>query len=232
MGSDDLFKKRKAQMAAELERQRRDRARGPRYLIVCEGMKTEPYYFEEFCEVHQLSTPRVRIAPGEEGSSPDCVVAYAENLFDEDAQLGPDRYDQVFCVIDRDKHPTYKAAIQRIADLNSGGKPFVAIPSVPCFEFWLLLHFTYTRQSFHAAGKRSICDKVIRELRKQPGFGSYAKAQKNAYSQLKDRTETAIKHAKRAEKEALQTGENNPSTCVHHLVSKLQSLAATHGRKR
>lgn len=227
MGTDDLFKRRKAQKATEFERRRRDRAQGPRFLIVCEGMKTEPYYFEEFCRVHQLRTPRVRIAPGEAGSSPDCVVAYAENLFDEDAKLGPDRYDQVFCVIDRDKHPTFKPAIQRIVDLNAEGKPFVAIPSYPCFEYWLLLHFTYTRQSFHASGKRSICANVIRELRKQPGFSGYAKAQKNTYSQLKGLTETAIKHAQQAEKEAEQTGENNPSTRVHHVVEELLKLAVT-----
>jgi len=231
MGSDDLFKRRKAQKTAEFERQRRDRAQGPRFLIVSEGMKTEPYYFEEFCRVHQLRTPRVRIAPGEEGSSPDCVVAYAEKLFDEDGKLGLDRYDQVFCVIDRDKHPPFNIAIQRIAELGAAGKPFVAIPSYPCFEYWLLLHFTYTRQSFHAAGKRSICENVIRELRKNPGFAGYAKAQPNIYSRLKDLTGTAVQNAQRAEEDANQTGETNPSTCVHHLVLQLQKLAATHGRK-
>ena len=231
MGSDDIFKRRKAQDAAELARQQKERAKGPRFLIVCEGMKTEPYYFKEFCERHQLRTPRVRIAPGEGGSSPDCVVAYAEQLFEEDAQLGPDSFDQVFCVIDRDKHPTFKPAIQHIDDLKAAGKPFVAIPSYPCFEYWLLLHFVYTRQSFHAAGKRSVCDNVIRELRKQPGFGAYAKAQKDIYSQLRDRTEAAIKHALQAEKEADETGEPSPSTRVHHLVTELQKLAASHGRR-
>lgn len=232
MGTDDRFKKRKAQKSEELERQRRERAQGPRFLIVCEGMKTEPYYFDEFCQVHQLRTPRVRIAPGEEGSSPDCVVAYAEKLFEEDVQLGPDRYDQVFCVIDRDKHSTYKAAIQRIENLNAEGKPFIAIASIPCFEYWLLLHFTYTRQSYHAAGKRSICGMVIQELRKQPGFAGYEKAQRGIYSRLKGLTGTAIKHAQRAEKDAKQTGEDNPSTNVHHLVQELQQLSATHGRNR
>ena len=232
MGSDDIFKKRKAQKAGDLDRQRRERGQGPRFLIVCEGMKTEPYYFQEFCEIHQLRTPRVRVAGGEGGSSPDCVVAYAEEMFEEDAKLGPDRYDQVYCLIDRDKHPTYMAAIQRIADLKAEGKPFIAIPSIPCFEYWLLLHFTYTRQPFQSAGKRSICDNVIRELRKQPGFAGYAKAQKNIYTLLKDRTATAIKHAQRAEADVEKTGQHNPSTRVHHLVRELQELAATHGRKR
>lgn len=232
MGSDDLFKKRKEQKSAALERQQRERAKGRRLLIVCEGTKTEPYYFEEFCEFHHLRTPRVRVAPGEEGSSPDCVVAYAEKLFEEDAQLGPDRYDRVFCVIDRDKHPTFQAANQRIADLNKGGKPFVAICSVPCFEYWLLLHFTYTRQSFHAAGQRSVCDNVIRELRKQPGLAGYAKGHRTAYRQLKDLTDTAIKHAKWSEADAKKTGNDNPSTMVHQLVMELRELALRHGRNR
>lgn len=231
MGSDDLFKKRKAQTAAELERQQRERAQGPRFLIVCEGMKTEPYYFGDFCETHQLRTSRVRVAPGEKGSSPDCVVAYAESLFEDDAKSG-DRFDQVFCVIDRDRHTTFHSAIQRIETLKSESKPFVAVSSYPCFEYWLLLHFVYTRQSFDAAGRRSICDSVIRELRCHPGFDGYAKAQKGVFRQLQDKTEIAIKHARQAEDDVKQTGNPNPSTAVHQLMLELQKLAASHGRRR
>jgi len=231
MGSDDLFKKRKAQKAATFARQQQQRPEGKRYLIVCEGMKTEPYYFAELCKAHQLLTLRVRIAPGAEGSSPDRVLDYAEKLFEEDAQLGSDRFDQVFCVIDRDQHGTYQSTIQRIKALATEGKPFMVIPSIPCFEYWLLLHFTYSRQPFHAAGKQSVCDAVIHDLRKQPGFGSYAKAQKNTYAILKDRTETAIQHAQWAETDAEKTGEDNPTTSVHHLVRKLKPLAKTHGQK-
>lgn len=232
MGKDDLFRKRKDQKAAQFERLHGERTKGRRFLIVCEGQKTEPYYFEEFCQFYQLHTPRVRIAPGNHGSSPACVVAYAEDLFDEDERLGPDSYDQVFCIIDRDKHTTYHTALNRIKELEDAGKPFVAIPSVPCFEYWLLLHFAYSRQPFHATGKKSICDCVIRELRKQPGFTNYGKGQKNIYSLLRDKTDIAIEHALRAEKDAKQTGEENPSTRVHHLVTKLQELAIEHGRQR
>lgn len=232
MGKDDLFRKRKEQKAAQLERTQGERAKGPRFLIICEGQKTEPYYFEDLCQFHQLRTSRVRIAPGGHGSSPDCVVTYAEELFDEDAKLGADCYDQVFCVIDRDKHATYSAALKRIHELNEENKPFVPITSVPCFEYWLLLHFTFTRQSFHPTGKKSICDCVIGELRKQQGFSGYSKGQKGIYSLLRDKTSTAIKHANQAEKDAKQTGNDNPSTCVHYLVAELQKLAASHGRKR
>ena len=231
MGSDDLFKKRKAQTAAAIARQQQQRPKGKRFLIVCEGMKTEPYYFEELCKAHQLRTLRVRIAPGAEGSSPDRVLDYAIKLFDEDAQRGPDHFDQVFCVIDRDQHEGYKATIERIKVMRADGKPFVAIPSVPCFEYWLLLHFTYSRHPFHASSKRSVCDAVIRDLRKHPGFGAYEKAQRNTYAQLRERTEAALKHAQWAETDAERTGQDNPSTSVHHLVLELKQLAKTHGRK-
>ena len=231
MVKDDLFRKRKEQKAAQLERLRGERAKGPRILIVCEGHKTEPYYFEEFCQFHKLHTSRVRIAPGNKGSSPDCVVNYAEELFDEDAKLGTDSYDQVFCVIDRDKHATYDAALKRIDGLNVERKLFMVISSIPCFEYWLLLHFIYTRQSFHATGKKSICDCVIKELRKQLGFSDYGKGQKGIYSLLRGKTAIAIKHAKRAEKETKQTADDNPSTRVHYLVAELQKLASSHGRK-
>jgi len=45
MGSDDLFRKRKA----ALERKVREREQR-RILIVCEGEKTEPNYFKSFPE--------------------------------------------------------------------------------------------------------------------------------------------------------------------------------------
>jgi hypothetical protein len=232
MGKDDLFRKRKEQKAAQLERQNVERTKGPRFLIVCEGKKTEPYYFEEICRFYELRTSRVRIAPGDKGSSPICVVNYAEELFNEDANVGTDYYDKIFCVIDRDKHDTYHRALIRVKELNRENELFVAISSVPCFEYWLLLHFTYTRQCFHVKGKNSICDCVIKELCKQPGFSQYSKGKVGIYKLLHDKTSIAIKHAQRAEVDAKNTREDNPSTLIHHLVVELQNLAVNHGRKR
>jgi hypothetical protein len=39
MGSEDLFHKRKARTGAALQRQKYERARNKRYLIVCEGIQ-------------------------------------------------------------------------------------------------------------------------------------------------------------------------------------------------
>lgn len=223
MGTDDLFRKRKEQKTADLTRKVRERAKGLRYLIVCEGEKTEPNYFRELCADLRLKTARVRVEPSALGSSPSRIVGYAEKLFNEDA-FGGDPFDKVFCVFDRDRHDDFFPAMKHIEQLITSQKPFEAIVSVPCFEYWLLLHFRHTRQAFHPAGKKSICDSVIRELRKQPGFKQYSKGRKDIYGIVKNKTDTAINHAKRVEKDAINTGEDNPSTRIHCLVTQLQEL--------
>ncbi len=63
MGSDDLHHKRKARKGAALERQKRERGRSPRYLIVCEGSKTEPNYLHELVADLRIWPQAVRIAP-------------------------------------------------------------------------------------------------------------------------------------------------------------------------
>jgi RloB-like protein len=77
------------------------------------------------------------------GTEPRQVVDYAEEKFRESEE-----YELVFAVFDRDDHTTYVNALDRAAQLSGTlvndekrTVPFAAVPSVPCFEFWLLLHF-------------------------------------------------------------------------------------------
>ena len=224
MGSDDLFKKRKARKNAELARQKKDRATYTRFLIVCEGTKTEPYYLQELVNDLGIRHHTVKIAPNV-GVTPDRIVAHAVKLYDEDALLG-DSFDRVFCVFDRDTHETFDAAVQRISDLNGAKEPRVyeAITSTPCFEYWLLLHFGFTEQPFHAAGRRSVGDQVVSALKTNPGFAKYGKGQKQTYSLVKVNTAKAITYAQRVRKNAEKTGQTNPSTHVDVLVTALKAL--------
>jgi hypothetical protein len=223
MGSEDLFHKRKARAGAQLQRQKRVRARNKRYLIVCEGTKTEPQYLRELRDDLGIRPQVVRIAPNE-GVSPDRVVAHAVALYEEDAMAG-DAFDTVYCVFDRDQHTTFRAAVQRTQDLNAAGQPFVAITSTPCFEVWLLLHFGYSDQPFHAAGKKSVGDQVVSALKTKPGLAKYDKGQKGIYGQLKDRLADALTHAERLRRHGVATGSINPATDVDGLVKAIQALA-------
>ncbi len=224
MGSEDLFRRRKARDAATLQRQKRERARTKRYLIVCEGTKTEPQYLRELRDDLGIRPQLVRIAPND-GVSPDRVVAHAVALYAEDAAAG-DAFDKVYCVFDRDRHSTFDEAVQRAKDLSAEGKPFVAITSNPCFEVWLLLHFGYTDQPFHPAGKKSVGDQVVAALKTKPGFAIYGKGQKGIYGQLKAKLSHALTDAARLRKHGAATGSINPATDVDLLVKAIQALAA------
>jgi hypothetical protein len=226
MGSDDLFHKRKARKTAELARGAATRARGARVLIVCEGQKTEPLYLNDLKTDLRIHSAAVKIAQ-HNGSSPDRVVAHGRDLYEEDAKQG-DSYDAVYFVFDRDKHTTFAAAVSELNDCKAAGKPFHAVTSIPCFEYWLLLHFGFTDQPYNGVGRKSAADCLIAELRTKPGFENYGKGQKGIYALLKDKLPTAMKGALRGMKAAEETGEENPSTRVHELVIGLQNLRA-HG---
>jgi hypothetical protein len=223
MGSDDLFHKRKARAGAQLQRQKHQRARNKRYLVVCEGTKTEPHYFRDLLDDLGIRPQLVRIAPND-GVSPDRIVAHALTLHEEDA-LKRDAFDQVYCVFDRDQHTTFDAAVQHTKDLTAAGKPFVAITSTPCFEVWFLLHFRYSDQPFHPAGRKSVGDQVVSALKTMPGFKKYGKGQKGVYAQLNDKLADALTHAERLRKHGAATGSINPATDVDDLVRAIQALA-------
>lgn len=220
MGSDDLFHKRKRRLAASLKRQKAKRAPYDRILIVCEGAKTEPNYLKEIRDTYRLSTANIEICGEECGSDPRSVVNYAIDKFNRDQD-----YNKVYCVIDRDKHATFDAAIDKLRQTRLGkGTPFTSIISVPCFEFWLLLHFAYTTRQFCAPGATSNCDLVIRELNKPSRIPDYRKGALNIFSLTKGRLPNAIKNAKRLKQHNHSAGTDNPTTDLHELVEYLINL--------
>lgn len=149
MGSDNAARARQASKAL-----RRDQARlqgNLRTLIVAEGEKTEPNYFLEVRQLLRLPAASVVIHPSADGTDSLKVVNYAERIFsegDSHKKIAPRAFDAVYAVFDRDDHQYYSQALKRAESLNGKLRndnkqliEFKAIPSVPCFEFWLLLHF-------------------------------------------------------------------------------------------
>jgi hypothetical protein len=105
--------------------------------------------------------------------------------------------------------------------LGKGSKIF-AIPSVPCFEFWLLLHFTYTTRPFDAPAGNSICFRVIEELKNY--LPAYQKGDQDIFNKIQDKLDNAITNARSVEQYHQTSGTDNPSTCVHSLVEYLRDL--------
>jgi len=77
MGTDDLFRKRKAKAAEAHGRKRASRKPYERILIVCEGEKTEPLYFTAVRRAFGLHPANVVIADKKRGLDPASLVTYA-----------------------------------------------------------------------------------------------------------------------------------------------------------
>jgi hypothetical protein len=219
MGSDDLFHKRKAKTEKDLARKKASRASYDKVLIVCEGEKTEPNYFNELKDHYQLSTANV-VVDGRCGSDPWSIYEHAQQCAAQ-AKRDKDPYDKVYCVFDKDKHATYQKTVDAINQVKAN-REFVAIISVPCFEYWLLLHFIYTTQPFVGVESGSSGDQVIHELKKY--LPAYQKSAKGIFTQLLPSLNFAKANADRALKAANANQTDNPSTRVHQLVDYLQNL--------
>lgn len=210
MGCDDLFKKRKARKLKE--RKTCFRKSYDRVLIVCEGEKTEPLYFEEFKHEYDLSSANVVVTDASKGSDPMSIIKEAEKLYKE-SQKENNSFDKVFCVFDKDQHGNYDKALYMLTKANSH---FTAITSVPCFEYWFLLHFEYTTKSFPTASS------VISDLKKY--IPTYNKNNRRIFDNLKPRLQTAIQNAEKANQSSKNAGTDNPSTKVVDLITYLLNM--------
>ncbi len=206
-------------MASDLERRKSRRAPYDRVLIVCEGSKTEPNYLGELIDCLELNSANVEV-DGSCGSSPVSVVQHAKNRYAEERRKN-DAFDRVFCVFDKDTHASYTQALDEVAR-SMPRRVFSSINSIPCFEYWLILHFTFSTRSYTGAAGRSACARLIEELiRYIPG---YSKGDRGLFKELMDQTDQAIAFSKRALQEAGRNDTDNPTTLMHELVEYLKQL--------
>lgn len=218
----------KERQKKDLERKRkRRRAPYARILIVSEGSKTEPLYFDEIRIALRLPVRNITVSPGELGTEPSQVVEYAKELFEDgDPHKGiePRAFDQIYAVFDRDDHLTYFDALRLAESLNEKLKndekervPFKAIASVPNFELWLLLHY----MEVHAELDRN---EVMERLKRPGNYPEYEKGAGRAYAETHSRLEIAMQRAERLANRFTADDAPEPYTGVHGLVSTLLTL--------
>ncbi len=190
-----------------------------RGLILCEGKKTEVYYFngikyDEIIKRH-LAAVDIIISHPRNHSPLGLVTEAKEKIKQANREKNP--YEFVWVVFDRNGHGKIPEAFN-MAQSNNIKIAF----SVRCFEFWFLLHFTQSLKPY------STCDELIRELKKE--YNDYDKAI-NHYEKLKDRTQTALTNgawAIKQNQDDINRGTSlynlNAYTNVHLLVEYLLNL--------
>ena len=219
MGSKDLFHKRKAKASADLGRKKAKRSLYDKVLIVCEGEKTEPNYFRGLISHYELNSANVAI-DGRCGSSPKSVYKRTLDLYTIEKNKG-DPFDRVYCVFDKDTHTTY---VETVASINSK-KPkdvFFHVTSVPCFEYWILLHFDPTTRTFQSTSNYSAADNVIRELKQY--LPDYEKGNTGLFDSLFPQLDFALANATRVNRQADHNETDNPTTQIGVLVEYLRNL--------
>lgn len=188
----------------------------PRVLLLCEAARTEPGYFRAL--VRDLNLPNVAVRTPKKGQwGPRGITTAAEQQIERDSEI-----DEVWCVLDHDERDSevnaFHAWLARQPSDESHSPKVRAAISIPCFEYWLLLHFTFTTKSFRGVpGGPSACEQVIRDL--DSHLDHYRKADPATYDRCRDRLSTAIRHAKHGSQ-----SERSSSTRVWELVERLQEL--------
>ncbi len=205
MGTDNLFWKKKNR---SIERKSKNRNSLQSFLIVCEGGKTEPNYFQAF----RLKSAKVTVMG--QGYNTDSLIKYALKL-KKKAAANHEEYDQVWCVFDRDSFPlqNFNAAMKLAKQKN-----IRAAYSNEAFELWYLLHFDYIDAGISRESYKQRLSKYIGH--------SYKKNSKTMYKELLDKQEKAIKNAERLLKSypTPNPANDNPSTTVHKLVTELNKF--------
>jgi len=180
-----------------------------RFLIVCEGEKTEPNYFLRYrellrrlCEVEVVGT----------GYNTVSLVNEAMRLAGE-RKLDPDKDDEIWCVFDRDSFT--KQEFNGAIELASNNKLFVAY-SNQAFELWYLLHFNYEDTAYSRQTYQKRLSKLLGK--------KYEKNSTMMFFDLLEKQEDAIRNAYRlhdSHTAHLPPADKDPSTTVHLLVESL-----------
>lgn len=197
MANKEAFHKRKVDTRVEKER----------FLICCEGAKTEPNYFESF----RLPTKKVvELDIRGAGFNTDSLVKETMRLKDEGD------YDQIWCVFDRDsfKSKNFNDAIELAKNNN-----IKVAYSNQSFELWYLLHFNYHDT---AMSRKDYVKKLEVYLKHY-----YQKNSETIYDEILGKQQIAIRNATKLLKTYqpnLSPEKDDPSTTVHILVSELNKF--------
>lgn len=194
---------------------RRSPVRDPKrkMILVIEGKNTEPDYFHSLARRHQnkFASIDVRSASG----VPETIANKCLDISIQIQNAGADSLeagDEVWAVFDRDTHPQFWESVERCKQ-----KRVMVAYSIPCFEYWLFLHFADCNAPQNQAQMQALL---------KGKSASYKKSSRKCcdFEELENGITMALKRAKTGRKALNEEGaeERNPSTTVDLLVKKIQ----------
>lgn len=189
------------------------------HLIVCEGTKTEPNYFEAIKEnVSGRNKEKISIEIAGIGKGTTNLLQEAKKK----VQKSTNYVSNVWLVYDKDEFSdsSFNDVVNECVELNKQDSTiYNPIWSNESIETWILLHFI----RFDTPLGRKDCIKKINENFKQRGLGKYRKNDEKLYNILEPYLKSAVNNAKWLESTYNNKlpSEMNPCTKVYKLVELL-----------
>ena len=189
------------------------------HLIVSEGTKTEPNYFEAIKEkINRDYKDRIKVEI--EGTGLDTVNLV--NLAEKYVSESPNGFKHVWVVYDKDDFPAehFNLAAELCRTKTTENTIYHALWSNQCIELWFLLHFSYYQADTH---RDDYYPKLTEQLMKI-GAGEYKKNRKDIYYVLRPFMEQAVGNAKKLASinEGKTPTESAPGTEVYRIIESLR----------
>lgn len=202
---------------------RKDRLKSKRqapanYLIVCEGRKTEPNYFnglkrkinEKYANKVDVLIPNIDVKGT--GMNTTSLVKYTQKTVNHANKV----YGQVWVVFDKDDYNDEQF------DLAIDNCNYNVAWSNPNFELWILAHFKKVNRY---VSKDDVLQELSKEFQKN-GLGDYTKNDTNIFDKVtsEGKLHTAIKNCEYMEElnKDGQASKRNPMTRVYKIVEGLK----------
>ena len=217
---EEIAKLKRERKKAKAAKRRKEnvRERLVRFLIVCEGTKTEPHYFEALIKNH-ISTVREVTIEGE-GMATVALVDETLEIKKDLERKNAMTFDRVWVVFDKDDFDDFNEAIEKARKLG-----FHSAWTNDAFELWYYLHFEYLDT---AINREEYIDKLQEAFRKRMGDEGfkYKKGNPDIFKLLQQygREDLAKRFARQLR--AIYKGTNyaahKPCTMVDKLVKELE----------
>jgi hypothetical protein len=201
------------------ERKQGTRAQIVRFLIVCEGEKTEPNYFKAFIDNRRSEVKEVNVKGC--GCSTCQLINEAKKIQEKLEHERQVPFDRVWLVFDKDEFKDFNKAI---ADAKKEGMNCAW--SNQAFELWYVLHFQYLDTGVDRKQYIGMIEDKVRKASKSKTF-KYKKNDVGFYQILHEHgnEDFAFKNAEKLRnrhKGKVDYAAHNPRTEVDLLVNELR----------
>ena len=217
---EEIVKLRRERKEAKAAKKREENVREKlvRFLIVCEGTKTEPHYFEALIKNHISTVRDVKIEG--EGRATIVLIDKTIEIKKELERKNAMSFDRVWVVFDKDDFDDFNEAIKKAHKLG-----FNSAWTNEAFELWYCLHFEYLDTGISRSSYIKNLQKSFRKKMGDKNF-KYQKGNPEIYSLLGRYGCEELAKCSAQKLRALYTDTNyakhKPCTMVDKLVNELE----------